>query len=268
MKYFPPASALAICTFIRVVNMPRYSILIPQRNSATAVRERIDALLPVLKKLEGDTELIIIDDGSTESDCVQLQSLCQDIPSLRLLRCPVSQGASIATAIGLQAARGEIILAIDPAGKFEPVELLNLTAQLARADAVFSKRPRQGMSKLWQRVIRIPRWLLLGLDVRDPGARCWAARREAVAGIEPAKGLLRSLAHLISIRGFRVCEIPFDYQPGGLTLSDGWPNPGDLVSLWWRKRRHVLPLVQEVPLGRKELRILPNSHSTDLRRSA
>ena len=248
--------------------MPKYSILIPQRNSAFAVRQMIDALQPVVQRLEGDVELIIIDDGSTETDCVQLQTLCREIPSLRFLRSPVASGASIATALGLQAARGEFILAVDPAGKFEPAELLKLTAQLARADAVFGKRPRAGLAKLWQRVARTPRWLLLGLDVRDPGVRCWAARREAVAGLEPAKGLLRSLAYLISMRGFRVCEIPFKYTRGKETLRDGWPNPGDLVSLWWRKRRHVVPLVQEVPLGREGVRILSDSQPTARRQSA
>jgi len=237
--------------------MPRYTVLLPQRNTTGAVRQTVAAVLPVLAQMEGSYELLVIDAGSAEPAFAELLAYCQQVPGMRLLQCPGAQNASIATSAGISAAKGEYLLCLDPAGQFDPSQLLNFTAQLARADAVFGKRNKQGLPKLWQRLARVPRWLLLGLNVRDLGCRPWVARREAVRGLEPARGLLRSLADLISMRGFRVCEIPCEYQPSSQTLSDGWPNPLDLCSLWWRKRRYAQETAREVPLGHATVPLSP-----------
>jgi hypothetical protein len=80
--------------------------------------------------------------------------------------------------------------------------------RLTRADLVYGKRPRHGLAKLWQRVVRVPRWLLLGLEVRDPNCLYWAARREAVARLDLSGELHRHIATLVAARGFRVDEAP------------------------------------------------------------
>ncbi len=73
--------------------------------------------------------------------------------------------------------------------------------------------------------------------MRDPECLVWAARREAVAGVELPCGMYRYLATLVAARGFRVGEITVPTPGRSVALSDGWPNPGDLLAAWWLKRR-------------------------------
>ena len=122
-------------------------------------------------------------------------------------------GASIALSVGIGAARGDIVIAVEAGQRYAPNQIPHLIARLSRLDLVYARRRLSGWQKFWHRVQRIPRAMLLGLDVRHPDCLLWAARREAVAGIHLSPGMRRYLPWLVARRGFRVGDMYVDELP-------------------------------------------------------
>jgi glycosyltransferase involved in cell wall biosynthesis len=84
---------------------PRFSVVIPVWNGVGTLRE---ALAAIFLAGSPDLEVIVVDDGSTDSS-----PLIADEFPVRLIRHDLRQGAAAARNDGAGAARGEIILFID-----------------------------------------------------------------------------------------------------------------------------------------------------------
>ena len=218
--------------------MVQSSVLILQRNAPELVAGQLPRICEVLDRLQGQYEIIVLDDGSTSAALEALKHLLVRFERLRIVRLDRPAGISAALTAGIAAARGDLVIAIEAGDRYPERQIVGLISHLSRADLVFGRPGRSPAAKLWHRIARVPRWALLGLEVRDPDCLFWAARREAIQGIELARGMYRYLPTLVAIRGYRVSEIPIQRRPGRRSAPGGWPNPGDLLATWWLKRRH------------------------------
>lgn len=251
----------------------RYSVLIPHRNLAPALQGQLGQLCRVLRQLAGEHELICIDDSSTPEQFAAVQDLLPAHPALRLLRLDHPQGTSAALTAGLEAARGEVIVAVSAGCEYRADQIPQLLENLARADVVFGRRGRGPLAKMVHRVARIPRWFLLGLDVRDPDCLFWAARREAVVGLQLGRGMCRFLAPLVVMRGFRVTEVAVESQGRRQSAGDGRRSLGNLLAVWWLRHHCPQQRAREVgPAGEDILPFAPdpreNEPALDSRKSA
>lgn len=217
--------------------MVRYSVIIPQRDRADELRRQLPALSAVLGDVGEPFEIVVVDDGSTAANLRLVEKLHAENHCLRLVHLDRNCGVSLALTAGIRAARGEIVVALEPGEAYPPTQIPSLVQWLERADLVLGRRRRMGFAKFWQRIARLPRWLLLGLDSHDPDCLLWAARREALAELVLEPGMARYLAALVARRGFRVCEKYVDHQGPLHRLDDAKPHPLDLLVAWWRSRR-------------------------------
>lgn len=222
------------------------SVLIPAKNASPAIAIQLPRLTSALEQLRKSFEIIVIDDHSLPAEVEKLVELAAAHPSLRVLRLDKPHGAAAAISAGLAEARGRELLAVPAGGQYSVDELACLLKRLTRADLVHARPQVYGLAKAWQRIRRIPRWLLLGLLIREPNCSFWAARAEAVAGIQLARGMYRYLPTLVAMRGFRVTEVPVRSLRHPHLLRDGWPNPGDLLFAWWLTRRWQNYAVEEL----------------------
>ncbi len=226
--------------------MVEVTVIIPQRNAAEAVAAQLSQLRPILDRSVGDYEIVVVDDGSDAENEVPLKSLVDGSSAVRVIQTGRPLGISAALTGGLKVARGKTIVVAEAGDSYPAEEVEKLLRGLHRADLVFGRRQLLGLEKFWHRITRIPRWLLLGLDVHEPNACFWAARAEALAGLELSRGMYRYLSTLVSIRGYRVNEVYVDTKGPSKTLSDAWPNPGDLLFAWWLQRRWRQPQTREL----------------------
>lgn len=215
-----------------------YSILIPQRDAAARLPDQLRGLQQALTPLDACCEFVCIDDGSRDESLAQLQRLQARHPQLRILRFDRPCGLSAALMAGVHAARAPRLLAMSAGEEFRCEQAPLLLKHLTRADFVQGKRPRRGWEKQWSRLTRIPRWLLVGLEVRDPCCLFWAAQREALVDLPLARGMHRYLATLVAARGYRVDQLLVDAQPAPAYPGERWPHPGDLLTAYWHARRH------------------------------
>jgi hypothetical protein len=193
----------------------RYSVIIPHCHGATESALQRQELDTVLRRLDR-YELLAKFSG-----------------------CPTIEHAIIA---GLRAARGETVVIIEPGERYPVTQLPALLRALSRADFVCGRRRRRGWPKLLERASRLPRWLFLGLDVRDPDCLLWTARREVFSGLPLAPRFVRYLPSLVARQGFRVDSVyveernmPKSASAGTAHATTGVPHvaAANLLTAWW-----------------------------------
>src|SRR4029077_11937262 len=86
------------------------SILIPTRNEAENVKPLVEA---IVQNAVPFSEIVFVDDGSTDGTINAIQSLAEKYP-IRLLEQDASEpGLAAAVMIGARAASGEILVVMD-----------------------------------------------------------------------------------------------------------------------------------------------------------
>lgn len=88
----------------------RFSVIIPAHNAAGTIR---DAVGSVLEQGRADTEVIVVDDASTDLTASIAQDIADSSPSVRLIRQDRNAGVSAARNAGVAASSGEIIVFLD-----------------------------------------------------------------------------------------------------------------------------------------------------------
>lgn len=136
---------------------PAVSVLIPAYNVASY----LDAAVASALAQEVDVEVVIVDDGSTDSTPETIRRLEAD-PRVRGFRLPVNGGPSAARNKALDEARGGWIAFLDADDWFAPGRLTYLlkVAEAAGADAVTDDLLliNEGADKPWTTIYEITGW--------------------------------------------------------------------------------------------------------------
>ena len=112
----------------------KVSVIMPAYNSEVYIRESIDS---VLAQSFTDFELIVVDDGSTDTTAAIVKSYADS--RIRLIR-QANQGVSVARNTGLEAAQGQFITFLDSDDLYYPDFLKTLyhLVQSNQTDMSFS----------------------------------------------------------------------------------------------------------------------------------
>lgn len=93
-----------------MINAPRISVVMPVRDGASSIRDRIDQLLAALDEMtEEEYEVVVVDDGSRDRTVELLSSLSERIPQIRIVRHNRPRGMEAAGQTGLERATGELV---------------------------------------------------------------------------------------------------------------------------------------------------------------
>jgi cellulose synthase/poly-beta-1,6-N-acetylglucosamine synthase-like glycosyltransferase len=108
--------------------LPRVSIILAVYNGATLIRQKINQLLSL--DYEPDLmEIIVVSDGSTDGTHRILKSLLY--PAVKSILCPERRGKAAALNVGMENARGEILLFVDIRPRLERNALKLLVSNFA-----------------------------------------------------------------------------------------------------------------------------------------
>jgi dolichol-phosphate mannosyltransferase len=114
------------------MNSPEYTFVIPVFNEAETLRELHSRLRTVMSQLDGDSEVILVDDGSTDSSFDLMREIHDADPRFRVLRLSRNFGHQIALTAGLDHAQGSAVVIMD-ADLQDPPEVVLEMAQQWRA---------------------------------------------------------------------------------------------------------------------------------------
>ena len=217
---------------------PLLSVVMPCYNERETIREIVRRVLAVPLR----TELIIVDDGSTDGTREILTELARDLP-IKLVLQPANAGKGAALRRGFEEMTGDLVVIQDADLEYSPEEfpqLIELICQ-GRADVVYGSR-FLGRHRVFlfthyagNRLLTLVTNVLYNTILTDMET-CYKVMRTDVLrsmtlrsngfGIEP------ELTAKIFKRQYRVYEVPITYDGRGydegkkITWRDGF------VALW------------------------------------
>ncbi|GIW92964.1 MAG: glycosyl transferase [Pirellulaceae bacterium] len=121
-------------------NLPEsVSVLMPAYNEEATI-ERV--LRRVLRLGDLVQEVIVVDDGSTDSTPRIVEGLARQDARIRFFQQPYNQGKTAAIARAIQEARGEILIIQDADLEYDPAEIPDVVRPIreGKADVVYGSR--------------------------------------------------------------------------------------------------------------------------------
>jgi glycosyltransferase involved in cell wall biosynthesis len=196
---------------------PEVTIVLPVYNERGCLDELAERLRAVRAKLP-PSEVVLVDDGSTDGSTQALYELHRDDPWFQVVRLTRNFGQTAAIAAGLDHARGRVIVTMDADLQNDPDDIPRLLAKLDEGYDVVSGWRVDRKDKLLTR--RVPSFFAnmlvsraSGVRLHDYGSTLKAYRREVVEELELYGDAHRFLPALASAYGDRVAEIPVTHHP-------------------------------------------------------
>jgi glycosyltransferase involved in cell wall biosynthesis len=132
---------------------PAASVIIPAYNEQAGLRQVIEQLRSVLAQHGIATEIVVVDDGSTDSSA----SIAQQAGA-RVIRHRSNRGYGAALKTGIAAARHERVVILDGDGTYPAERIPELLDALEQTDMVVGARTGANVKIPWIR--RPAKWLL------------------------------------------------------------------------------------------------------------
>lgn len=225
---------------------PRYSLVVPVFNEAGNIAPLITTAIDVLHTLSAPSEVLIVDDGSTDNTANEIRSVIIRWPQVRALHHSENRGQAAALLSGLRDVRGEIILTMDGDGQNDPRDFPLLIAPVESGvlDLACGWRVERHDSRLRRIMSRLgnaTRRFVLNDRLHDSGCQLRAMRREVVSALFPMDLMQSFLPAIVAAAGFRVGEFPVRHHPrvrgkAHFGLRQLWWRP---LAALWKVRRHI-----------------------------
>ena len=178
---------------------------------------------------------------------------------VRVIRLARNYGQTAALAAGFDAARGDVIVAMDGDLQHAPEEIPRLLAKLSEGYDIVSGWREKRVDNMWTRRLpsKIANWLmakLSGVSLHDFGTTFKAYRAPVIKRIRLYGDLHRFIPALASWSGARIAEIPIANIPrpqnqSHYGLSRTWRVAADLVTVRFLLRYVTRPLHFFGPVG-------------------
>jgi dolichyl-phosphate beta-glucosyltransferase len=235
---------------------PQISVIIPAYNEGRRIAPTVRDIVAFLGNNGYAYEVIVVDDGSTDSTYDVVRHIQREVPQLALVRHPVNLGKGCAVKSGFLAARGEFVFFTD-ADHSTPIE--ELPKFMARAhegcDIVIASRAlsdsiivipqdwhRRQMGCVFNWLVRA--FVIGGIHDTQCGFKCF--RRERCAGIftvQRLRGFSFDVELLFIARtlGLTIAELPVTWRNSAETrvhtLKDSLRMFRDLCRIRWNSVR-------------------------------
>src|SRR5437899_11993137 len=113
---------------------PQLSIVVPLFNEVATLYELHKRLTEVLLLIGLPSEIVYVDDGSSDGTADALTAIAQRDPQVRLTSLARNYGQTAALAAGVDAASGDLIAAMEGDLEHAPEEIPKLVQKLDRRD--------------------------------------------------------------------------------------------------------------------------------------
>lgn len=222
-----------------------YSCVVPVYNEEGSLPLIRAELLPVLRDLDGDFELLIVDDGSTDRSPEILREFLAEIPECVVYRLDRNWGLTSALDAGFRLARGEVIISLDADLQNDPKDIPLLIGKLDEADLVIgwrADRKDKFVKRISSRIANGVRNWMTDEVVHDSTCPLKVFRREVYARIKMFDGLHRFFPTLVKLEGFRIAEVKVGHRPRreGVSKYGVWNRVfkglRDLRTVRWMKK--------------------------------
>ena len=186
------------------------SIVVPLRNAAQDIRALWSDLDAALNAHGWTSEVIFVDDASTDSTASVVRELAAGDRRVRLVRLAAEAGTAAALDAGYARVRGRMVVTMDADLRDEPTAIGALVAQLSHADVAVGRRsfrhqPWRGRASSY--VLTAVRDDVTRRPIDDGGSCFHAMRRSCLEDLDLHAGLHRFVSILLRTKGYRVVDV-------------------------------------------------------------
>ncbi len=232
------------------------SLVVPLYDEEHNVEPLVAEVTALQAELGLESELILVDDVSTDGTRIALERACLN-RGVRVLAFPSRRGQSAAIAAGVRAARHPYVATLDGDLQNDIRDLRRMLSLCDRCDVIIGRRAERRDSA-YRRLAALTanrvRAKLLGDGARDSGCSLRLFPRDRFLELPAFDGMHRFLPALFRAQGARLCEIEVRHRErysgrskytvlGRLRRT----APDLLGVLWLRSRRLDLRGLLEYP---------------------
>jgi dolichol-phosphate mannosyltransferase len=192
---------------------PELSLVIPVYNEAGNVLPLATSAAETLTALGRPFEIVLVNDGSTDTTADEIAQAAARWPQVRELRMPQNVGQAKALLAGLNDARGAFLLMMDGDGQNDPRDYPKLLALVESGACDLAcgwrvDRHDSTLRRIMSRVANVVRGAILKDGVHDSGCQLRVMRREVRDAFFPMELMQSFIPALAVAAGFRVAELP------------------------------------------------------------
>ena len=188
------------------------SIVVPLYNEEDSVAPLYDAITSAVDDLGRETEMIFVDDGSTDLTFAKASQIAESDTRLRVVKFRRNYGQTPAMAAGIDLSRGRTVVTMDGDLQNDPRDIPEFLNKIDEGfDIVVGWRFNR-RDKLISRKIpsRIANWIIgkvTGVPIKDNGCSLKAFRADVIKQVPLYSEMHRFIPAMASIAGPRIAEI-------------------------------------------------------------
>jgi len=226
------------------------SLVIPVYNEVASLDPLLGELDVAVAELGVPSEVVFVDDGSTDGSFAEMERLAADRDDVRIVKLRRNFGKSAALAYGFAAVRGAVVVTLDGDRQDDPREIGKLVAVLDDGYDLVSGW-KQGRQDPASKTLpsRFFNWTVrrtTGIQLHDFNCGFKAYRREVVDAVVVYGELHRYIPVVAAQQGFRVGEVRVAHRRRTAGQSKfGWQRFArgylDLLTVLFLGRYHSRP---------------------------
>jgi glycosyltransferase involved in cell wall biosynthesis len=188
------------------------SIVVPLYNEEDSVTPLYQSIAKVLDGLPGTSEMIFVDDGSSDRTFAVAERLASSDKRLRVVKFRRNYGQTPAMAAGIDESRGDIVITMDGDLQNDPEDIPHFIDKIGEGFDIVVGWRFDRQDKLISRKIpsRIANWLIgkvTGVPIKDNGCSLKAFRAEVIKQVPLYSEMHRFIPAMASITGSQIAEI-------------------------------------------------------------
>lgn len=194
------------------------SVVIPIKDERDNLKPLHERLRQAIDPLGPGSEMIFVDDGSTDGSFEVLTGLARTDPRVKVVRLRRNFGQTAALQAGIDWSTGKVIVTMDGDLQNDPADIPLLVEHLNQGyDAVFGQRAKRQDSFLIRKLpSRAANWLIrkvTGSPIMDMGCTMRAMRRELAEELSLYGEMHRFVPVLAQHYGARIIQVPVKHHP-------------------------------------------------------
>ena len=228
------------------------SIVIPVYNEKDSIKYLLDETIEVMNLNKLNYELIVVNDGSTDSTWDVLENLISQFNKLKVINLRKNYGQTAAMAAGFENANGEIIITLDGDLQNDPNDIPKLLEGINEGyDLIcgwrFKRKDKLINRKIPSKIANKLIGIVTGIYLHDYGCSLKAFKKEILNDIKMYGELHRFLPVLANIEGAKIKEIKVNhrsrkYGSSKYGIDRTFRVLMDLMTVWFMKKFLTRPM--------------------------